>query len=371
MRLEFLPAARSETGRRPKNEDYYTIDEATGLYVVCDGTASRGGGRDAAEIACKSVRETMGQQRHIIDSGDGSAISECLQAAVVSANEAILAKQAEDPALHRMATTLVLAVHRDRELHMINVGDSRIYLYRNGELTQLTRDQNLENYLKDNPHVKPSVQRPGKTLLSALGLKRSQLRIDYLYQTIERDDLLLLCSDGVTDALTPWVMQEILAGAYIDILDDTADSMVRSALSHGGMDNITGILLHAREQKDMNESETVIFEPEAVPGALASGKKFLGWLAFAEGARRGEIFNIDQRITVGASPNCTIVIKGDKYISSHHADVELTDDGFRVRDRESTNGTFINNIRIKTEIVLDGDTVRFGTTPMVFKSCRL
>ena len=371
MRLDFLPAARSETGRRPKNEDYYTIDEANGLYVVCDGTASRGGGRDAAEIACKTVREILSQQSQALDSGDGTAISEILQSAVVNANEAILVRQAEDAALHRMATTLVLALHRDRELHMINVGDSRIYLYRNGELTQLTRDQNLENYLKDNPHVKPSVQRSGKTLLSALGLKRSQLRIDYLYQTIERDDLVLLCSDGVTDALTPWVLQEILAGAYINILDDTAGSLVRSGLAHGGMDNITAILLHAREQKDMNESETVIFEPEAVPGALASGKKFLGWLAFNEGPRRGEIFNLDQRITVGASPNCTIVIKGDKYLSSHHADVELTEDGFRVRDRDSTNGTFINNIRIKTEIVLDGDIVRFGTTPLVFKSCRL
>ena len=371
MRLEFLPAARSETGRRPKNEDYYTIDEANGLFVVADGTASRGGGRDAAEIGCKFVRETLNQQKQVLESGDSSAISQVLQEAVVNANEAILTKQVEDPELHRMATTMVLALHRDRDLHMINVGDSRIYLYRNGELTQLTRDQNLENYLKDNPHVKPSVQRPGKTLLSALGLKRSQLRIDYLYQTIERDDLILMCSDGLTDAMPTWVIQEILAGAYIDILDDSAGSLVRAALSHGGMDNITSILLHAREQKDMNESETVIFEPDAVPGNLASGKKYLGWLTFAEGKRKGEVITLDRRITVGASSNCTIVIEGDRYISSHHADVELTEDGFRVRDRDSTNGTYINNIRIKEELVLDGDNVRFGVTPMVFKSCRL
>ena len=65
MRLEFLPAARSETGRRPKNEDYYTLDESNGLFVVADGTASRGGARDAAEIGTKYVREAL--QQHPYD----------------------------------------------------------------------------------------------------------------------------------------------------------------------------------------------------------------------------------------------------------------------------------------------------------------
>ena len=371
MKLSFLPAARSEKGRRPKNEDFYTIDEMNGLYVVCDGTASRGGGRDAAEIACKSVRELLSGHDDVLSSGDHSAIAEFLRWAISSANDNILQKQAEDPELHRMATTIVLALHRNTELHIAYVGDSRLYLYRNGELNQLTRDHSLENYLKDNPHVKPSVQRPGKTLLSALGLKQSQLRIDYLFQTVERDDLVLLCSDGLTDGVQPWIMREILAGAYIDVLENAASSLVRASLSHGGMDNITAILLHCREQKDMNESETVIFEPEAVPGAFAQAKQFLGWLTFLDGARKGEVINLDQRVTVGASQSCGITISDDKYMSSHHADVELAEEGYRVHDRDSTNGTYINNIRIKDELLLDGDTVRFGVTPTVFKGYRL
>jgi protein phosphatase len=368
MNLNILTAARTETGRRPANEDSYTIDPGNGLYVVADGTASRGGGKVAADIACQTVRETLQQQAAALQQDPGDGLAEILRQAVVTANNHIQERQATDPDLQRMATTLVMALYRGRTLHMAYVGDSRIYLYRNGELTQLTRDHSLENYLKDNPHLKPTVQRPGKTLLSALGLKKSQLRIDYLRQSVERDDLYILCSDGLHDAVPGWILREILAGAYIDTLEQTADCLVRAALSHGGMDNISVILLHASELSQAPlESGTVIFEPEAVPSALASSRKVLGWLTFTEGPRQGELLTLDQRVTIGASGNCTLVLAGDEFVSSRHAEIQLTEFGFVLRDLDSTNGTFLNNKRIRQENLVDGDTVRIGTTPLLFK----
>ncbi len=369
MNLQLFTAARSEAGRRPANEDFYTIDEANGVYVVADGTASRGGGHIASNIACTSVRDQLAAQGPALDGMDDSALAETLKVVVDQANEQILAEQATDANLARMATTLCVAVMRGNTLHLVWVGDSRIYLYRNGELTQLTRDHNLENYLKDNPHVQQKVERPGKTLLSAMGLKKSQLRVDYRSQSMERDDLVLLCSDGLTDALPDWILREILAGAYISSIDDASAALVRASLSHGGMDNITALLLHACEQRQVaGDGCTVIFEPDAVPEALAPTHKFIGWLTFAEGQREGEVISLDQRLTIGAGTGCSVVIQGDDFISSRHAEVRLTEYGFEAVDLESTNGTYLNNQRIHKEPLVDGDTLRVGKTPMVFKS---
>lgn len=369
MNLQLFSAAQSEAGRRPANEDFYTIDEQNLLYAVADGTASRGGGHIASNIACTSLREQLAAHGQTLTRMDDSALAETLRNVVIEANEQILAQQLTDAALARMATTLVATLMRGNTLHMTWVGDSRIYLLRNGELSQLTRDHSLENYLKDNPQVVQKVERPGKTLLSAMGLKQSQLRIDYLSQSLERDDLVLLCSDGLTDALPDWILREILAGSYISSIEDASAALVRAALSHGGMDNITVLLLHACEQRQVaGDGCTVIFEPDAVPEALAPTHKFIGWLTFAEGQREGEIITLDQRLTIGAASGCAVVIKGDDFISSRHAEVRLTEYGFEAVDLESTNGTYLNNQRIRTEPLVDGDTLRVGKTPMVFKS---
>ena len=369
MDLKFFSAAQCQTGRRSANEDYYTVDEANGLYVVADGTSSRGGGHVASKVACTEIRDRLSARGPELDGLDDSGVAEVLREVIGEANEQIRARQQTDPNLAKMTTTLVAVLLRNNAVHVTWVGDSRVYLCRNGELTQLTRDHNLENYIKDNPGVMQKVDRPGKTLLSAMGLKAKQLRIDCFSQRLERDDLLLLCTDGLTDALPDWILTEILAGAYLSSVDEAAGALARAALSHGGMDNITALLLHACEDRQVaGDGCTVIFEPDAVPQALAPTHKFIGWLTFAEGQRQGEIIPLDQRLTIGAAAGCSVVIVGDDFISSRHAEVRLTEYGFEAVDRDSTNGTYLNNQRIHKEPLVDGDTLRVGKTPMVFKS---
>jgi len=369
MDLKLFSAARSETGRRSANEDNYTIDEANGLYAVADGTSSRGGGHIAAEVAVTEIRQRVAERAGTMAMADDSAVAEALREVITESNEQIRVRQKTDPNLAKMTTTLAAVLLRENSVHVVWVGDSRVYLCRNGELTLLTRDHNLENYLKDNPGVVQKVDRPGKTLLSAMGLKQKQLRIDVYSQRLERDDMLLLCSDGLTDALPDWILREILAGAYLTSVDEAADAFVRASLTHGGMDNITVMLLHACEDRQLaGDGCTVIFEPDAVPQALAPTHKFIGWLTFAEGQRQGEVIALDQRLTIGAASGCSVVIQGDDFISSRHAEVRLTEYGFEAVDLESTNGTYLNNQRIKTEPLVDGDTLRVGKTPMVFKS---
>ncbi len=370
MELHLHCAALTDPGRRPANEDHCVIDEASGVYVVADGTASRGGGGVAARIACETVRDELARNREALVRGDPLQLAGALRSIVGEANERILQRQAQDAELSQMATTVVLGLYLGDVMHLAHAGDSRAFLYRGGELTQLTRDHSLENYLKDNPQVRPKVERPGKTLLSALGLKRSQLRVDYSQQQLQRDDLMLLCSDGLTDAIPAWILREILAGAYIRPIAETAQTLVRAALSHGGMDNVTAVLVHATDQPRPQTGETVMFQSAAVPHAFAPVKKQLGWLTFAEGARRGEVLTVEGRLTFGAAPTNSVIIGNDDFVSSQHAEVFASDLGFEVRDLGSTNGTFLNNIRVRAEVLVDGDVLRIGTTPLIFKCFR-
>jgi PPM family protein phosphatase len=374
MSISIVSTAESVAGRRPNNEDFAITDETLGLYVVADSTASRGGGQTAAKLACETSQAVIAHRAADLEGATPQQVSAIINETIVSANEHILEVQKSDAALRRMATTIALVLHRDREIHIGWVGDSRIFLWRGGELKQLTRDHSLENYLKDNPHIKPAVQRPGKTLVSALGLAEAKLRIDFVHESLQGDDLVLICSDGLTDALPPWLLAEILSGALDTSVAETAPCLVRAALSHGGMDNITAVLLQAVDKdaaKYNLQGATVLIDQEEIAKGTASAPRInLGWLTFLEGPRLGEVCTVDRRLTIGAAAGSDIVVTDD-FCSSRHAEVYPTEHGFALRDLDSTNGTFINGAKVKLQNLLDGDTVRIGSSPIVFKSCRL
>jgi protein phosphatase len=357
--------AKSETGRRSANEDYLAIDEESGIYVVADGTGGRAGGHAAAKLAADTLREVLSSEAASITDAGQSSTADVVGAAVHAAHERILDAQTKTPELHKMSTTVALVLHRGSQIHYAHVGDSRIYLYRGGELRQLTRDHSLKSYLEDNPGVQPPTDVPPKTLLRALGLAGQPLKADHDHLSLEPNDLLVICTDGLTDSVSPWVLREILAGTEIDPLEDVASCLVRAALSHGSMDNISVVLLRAQEKLTGQEIKTQVYEPDAVLGR-SSRVPVLGWLMFTEGKRQGQVIALEKSNTVGANPQCKIVIE-EQYVSAKHAEVYLTDHGFWVRDLGSTNGTFVNNIRVSRECLVDGDAVRFGASAMVFK----
>jgi len=265
-----------------------------------------------------------------------------------------------------------MVLHRGPQVMVSHVGDTRVYLYREGELQVLTVDHNLENYLQENPSFRPKVNLSGKTLVRALGLKTQSLTVDHKHLTLRNGDRILINTDGLTDSVPGLTLRKILDTIAARSEAEVAAALVRSALNHGSMDNISVILLHATDKIAVDGPKTSIFEVESVVASKPrpASAAVLGWMTFLEEPLKGKVFQLDDSNLIGVDPNCKVVVKED-YVSGRHAEVLRTDHGFMVRDLGSTNGTFINNVPAKEECLVDGDIIRIGTREMMFKCHRL
>lgn len=242
--MRFVATATTDPGlRRPENEDAYLLDTERGLFCVADGM----GGHAAGEVASRLAVEVMAREMARPD--DGAALDDRLRAAVAAANRAILETAARDPALTGMGTTLTaLALARDDGGFTIaHIGDSRAYLFRRGELSQLTADHTWVQQQVNAGLLTPLEARshPFSSMLTrALGIVVNP-QVDIIRGELEPGDLILLCSDGLTGMVDDDELAAILASDLP--LDDTARELTDAANRHGGADNITAILIRATE----------------------------------------------------------------------------------------------------------------------------
>lgn len=357
---------RSDIGRRPTNDDCLLFDQASGLYVLCDGAKGKFGGRTAGEMVCQVIDERRGQLAQAVGPPITTEVEQAVESVLHEAHQRIIDAKAADPSLEGMTSTVVLVLHRGGQALLSHVGDSRIYLCRDHQLQRLTRDHNLENYLKDNPHLQAKTDLPGKTLVRALGLKSSSgLKVTHSTLDLLKDDLLLLCSDGLTDAVPEMTIREILSCAELETIEEVASRLVRAALTHGSMDNVSTAVLEVTDAP-VDGSSTAILDVGSITGGSPSTGLMLGWITFHEGPLRSQVIPLDASNTIGADPGCRIVL-GQTIVSSRHAEIFRTEHGFVVRDLGSTNGTFVNNVKVTESALVDGDVIRLGTSEMVFK----
>lgn len=362
--LNIVHGTRSEIGRRPTNDDCVLVDQQRGLYVLCDGAKGKFGGRTAGELACQVIAARLDDLTAQIGAPIPPDAEAAVDAVLLEAHQQILEAKAADPALEGMTSTAVVVIQRGAEVLLTHVGDSRAFLQRQGQLVQLTRDHNLGNYLADNPQVRAKGNMSPKTLIRALGLKSSaQLQPEHQRLQIDKGDLMLLCSDGLTDTVPALTLQEILACTELDTIPAVVDRLVRAALSHGSMDNISAVVMQIADVQ-FNGGGTAILDvyDESVHGTLP----IVGWLTFHDGPLSGQVIPLDATNVIGASPGCKIPIQAN-VISSQHAEIFRTEHGFVIRDLGSTNGTHVNNVKVQEIGLVDGDTIRLGTEEMIFK----
>lgn len=242
--MRFLAAATTDPGlRRPENEDAYLLDVEQGLFCVADGM----GGHAAGEVASRLAVEVLAREmaRPDVD----AALDARLRAAVATANRAILEAAERDPALAGMGTTLTaLALARDDGGFTIaHVGDSRAYLFRHGELDQLTADHTWVQQQVDAGMLTPEEARGhplSSVLTRAVGIAADP-EVDIIRGDLEPGDLILLCSDGLTGMVDDDELAYILASDLP--LDGAARELADAANRNGGADNITAILIRATE----------------------------------------------------------------------------------------------------------------------------
>lgn len=235
-------AGKTDVGLvRDKNEDSLLVDPQLGLYVVCDGMGGHVGGQVASQLAVATVADTIAQ------GGDAGDEADIIVKAIKAANAAVFNKAKNEPELHNMGTTVV-AVRRDGDvLHLSHVGDSRIYRLRGGNLEQVTRDHSLINLYEDNPEMAARFGPPNSNVIvRAIGL-RDQVEVDHRAIAMEPGDLYLLCSDGLTDMIEDWMLKEIMLDGAQGPIEECAEALIRAALSNGGVDNTTALLVRVHE----------------------------------------------------------------------------------------------------------------------------
>lgn len=230
---------------RRENQDAYAVrvteDSGHTVCVVCDGMGGPGGGKLASSLAvdafmdscCANLRREM----------DWEQVKETAAFAVAAANTAVYERACARPELHGMGTTLVSAIIRDRRALFNNVGDSRAYLIRGGQITRITKDHSLVEHLVDQGDITAEEARihPHRNLITrALGPDPEALSDSYEI-FLETGDWLLLCTDGLIGTVTDQEMAEELAADRDD--NERLGRLLELAKRQGAPDNVTAVLL--------------------------------------------------------------------------------------------------------------------------------
>ncbi len=252
MHLGLEVVGRSDVGKvRPSNEDSYGFDLRQCVFVVCDGMGGHAAGEVASKIAVDTVlsyfrdKEPLAADASLADAPLGAQM---LSDAVNKANESILEYADGHATASGMGTTLVAARFLDGKFTIAHVGDSRIYLLREGSLLQLTEDHSLvmeqvrRGVLTLEEARKSSAQH---IITRALGTEETTPP-DLAEFPAQEGDILLLTTDGVLRHLEDPQIHDILANTQP--LQAACDKLIEAALDAGGEDNATCIMIGVSQE---------------------------------------------------------------------------------------------------------------------------
>ena len=254
---------KTDKGRiRATNQDNFLtmrIADNLLLLVLCDGMGGTSGGNIASALAARTYAEYLesvfdpkiGEDGAFVP--DGLDMERALREAASAANAAVYERARESSELANMGTTLVSALICDRTVYISNVGDSRMYMYVDGELTQLTHDHSYVQMLVDMGMItrEEAATNPRRNILTrAVGTEKN-IEVDITQMELPSvDAYFLLCSDGLYNFLHKDDLEEILSTESYGFDDDyeadlahRTDLMIDSANDNGGGDNITTILV--------------------------------------------------------------------------------------------------------------------------------
>jgi serine/threonine protein phosphatase PrpC len=248
-------AALTDVGRqREHNEDNFLVDKKLGLFVVCDGMGGHAAGEVASALCVRTLHEEIRRETEMLSDylkgGKGAArvskrdLLNMLEFAVNRASSRVHAEAAKDANKRGMGTTLVALLVLGNQAFMIYVGDSRIYLLRDGVLEQLTEDHTVRNELikrKKMPREQVEQMAQKNAITRAVGVYE-HAEPDTLVLDLVHGDRFLLCSDGLSG-----YFEEDLEALGHHLSNPDADAatraLIESANEQGGKDNITAVIV--------------------------------------------------------------------------------------------------------------------------------
>jgi protein phosphatase len=250
--LDLTAAGKTDQGLvRSNNEDNYYLDEKLGILVVADGMGGHASGETASSLAVNVIRDYFQGPQKLIGDYDQSyrAATNKLNSAIRLANLAVYEAAQSSPQLKDMGTTIVAVLLTGKQLSIAHIGDSRAYLVRGGNIEQLTDDHSMvnEQLKRDIITKEEAIHSTMKNILTkALGIS-AETEADLNELTIFDDDILLLCSDGLSNMVSDETILEIVSAAGNPAA--ACAELIAAANNNGGIDNITTVIGCIKKKK--------------------------------------------------------------------------------------------------------------------------
>ena len=223
------------------NQAGETASQTIGVYAVADGLGGHAAGEVASQLAVRTaVRQLMGNVTEVSEDMP-EHYQQWLESAVALANSVVRKQAHEDN--KNMGTTLVMAVVVGNDIHIANVGDSRAYLISPTRLRQITHDQSLVQNLVDAGEITPeqAAKNPNRNMLTQAIGSQENVTVDLFNETLENDESLLLCSDGLWNTLGDEEIIHIVRNAATP--HAACQALVDACNAKGAQDNIAAVLV--------------------------------------------------------------------------------------------------------------------------------
>ncbi len=253
-------AGRTDVGIiRSGNEDNYLMVPDRGIFVVADGMGGHAAGEVASEMAVRFVARELGSLKGLSD----DQVADRMRLAIRAANGAIFQRTLTEHDKRGMGTTVTALVLYETRFLIGQVGDSRAYLFRDGKLIQLTKDHSYVQEQVDAGYLTPEQARshPYSNVITRCVGANSDVMPDIYLGTVKPTDLFLIASDGLTGMLEDQQLADTMALARVP--QEQVDELITEANRHGGLDNITAIIVRVDSVDAALADTTQITQPGA------------------------------------------------------------------------------------------------------------
>ena len=236
--------AKTDKGHvRDSNQDAYAVGEFSDEVVwavVCDGMGGAAGGNIASALAVKVISDKINVSYR--EQMRDSSIKNMLDSALNAANVEVFDMAESKQELKGMGTTVVCAIVKDGQAYIAHAGDSRAYILKNGEISQITTDHSMVQDFLDRGKItsEQALNHPNKNIITrAVGVDEN-IEIDFDQIDLDDDTTLLLCTDGLSNYVSNEEILELTSdGKHYAF----ADRLVNKANENGGGDNITAVVI--------------------------------------------------------------------------------------------------------------------------------
>lgn len=235
----------SDVGRvRDVNQDSFYSCEIEGieLFVVADGMGGCNGGEIASEIVIDTIKEITNKYKESLINQE-IEIPKFINDSINESNKRIYEKALEIEKFKGMGTTVTMAYISSDEIFIGHIGDSRAYLIRDEEIFQITQDHSLVAELVRNGSIskKEAINHPQKNIITRAVGTDKEVRTDVISRKIQSGDIILLCTDGLTNMISNEIIKDMLIKSQDP--QKVSEKLVYTANELGGLDNITALVI--------------------------------------------------------------------------------------------------------------------------------